>query len=100
MFNTFNLYQTCASDSNDVHMYKMEIIGNPTVGDVIAEILNTGFHGIIKVYNNRRDLVVDTILYQQQVIMSQVNPIYNDELVVSGQCVGSLITMDYVLHIQ
>jgi len=100
MFKTFNLYQNCASDGNDVYMYKMDIIGDPTVGDVIAEILNTGFQGIIKVYNNRRDLVVDTILYQQHVIMSQVNPIYNDELVVSGQCVGGLINMDYVLHIQ
>lgn len=99
MAKTFELFQTHADGSDCTAPYRLNIIGTPSVDEVVADILSREEWGSITVYSDRRKEKVCGMYYDHNTTANTMTG-YNNHIVISGNSVGGWSNMDYVLHIR
>lgn len=99
MFKTFHLIQTHASGSDCTAPYTIDIIGTPSVSEVIADIKSSNQWGSIKVYSKGRNSIVSSTAYGQGMSGGKVDHGYDNHIVNGGCAVGGYGNMDYTLCI-
>lgn len=100
MAKTFELFQTYASGSDCTAPYRLNIIGTPSVSEVIADIKSGSGWGTIEVYSEGRKTVVSSTSYGNNMSGGKIDHSFDNHIVTGGNSGGGYGNMDYVLHIR
>lgn len=106
MNKTFKLYQLHDEGSDCTAPYRVDVIGKPSVIEIISEIMTTSEFGSIEIYSNGRQKCVYWYEYGLERIRPwDAKPIdptckgYCNHIVTDGRAVGGWGRMDYTLYI-
>lgn len=100
MFKTFSLVQIHSEGSDCTAPYRLSVIGTPSVGEVINDILSSDDWGTIAVFSEGRNSIVSHASYKHGQIEGTRNLGYDGHIVIGGRSVGGWSNMEYTLYIK
>lgn len=99
MFKSFRRIPAHSEGSDCTAPYILDIIGKPSVNEVIADIKQSNEWGSIEVYSKGRNSVVSSMSYGNGMSGGSIDHGYDNHIVIGGNSVGGWSNMDYTLYI-
>jgi hypothetical protein len=99
MAKTFDLFQIHSEGSDCTAPYRLNIIGTPSVSEVITDIKAGREHGSIEVYSKGRNAVVSHTAYGNNMSGGKIDHGFDNHIVIGGKSAGGWGRMDYTLFI-